>query len=126
MTQHACDIMCCCLVGTWIKGLELRRGAWAEDSSVVVFPCGWLLKTKKWVTLSREDRQRKEKQAQDRTQRNSKSKGKSGGRKHIKVIEKYVVSVEKICFGTRQLWPYVSGQVMATLRAFVSPFSMGQ
>ena len=99
MTQHACDIMCCCLVGSWIKGLELRRGAWAKDSSVVDFPSGRLLKTKKWVRMSREDRQREEKQAQDRTLRNSKSKGKSGERKHIKVAEKYVVSVQKIHFG---------------------------
>lgn len=37
------------------KGLELMRGAWAEESSVVVFLHGWFLKTKKGVRLSREN-----------------------------------------------------------------------
>lgn len=50
-----------------------------------------------------------EKQAQGGASRNSKSKESSGGREPIKMIEKYIVSVEKIWFGIRQLWPYISG-----------------
>lgn len=66
-----------------------------------VFPRGRLLKTKKWVRLPRESREREEKQASDRAPRNARSKGRTRGIDPIKDIEKHIVSAEKICCGIR-------------------------
>lgn len=80
MTHHACDLRHCCPVGSWREGLELSRGAWAEDT--IALPHGWLRK--------------------DRAPRNPKGKGGCRGRDPIKEMEKHVVSVEKRCFGIRR------------------------
>lgn len=117
--------MSLCLGQLEKKVLEPRRVPWAEDSSIVVFLHRWLLKTKKWVRLSRESWQKEEKQAQDRVPWNSKSKEMGRGREPIKKSEKHIVFVERICFGIGQLWPYVSGQVTLPLWALISSFLIG-
>lgn len=83
---------------------------------------GLVIKDEDMVRSSRENRQREEKRAPDGASRNSKSKGSSGGRE---LVEECVVSVEKTCIGIRQLWPYISGQVIIPLGALVSSSSMG-
>lgn len=90
---------------------------------------GLVIKDEDMVRSSRENRQRKEKQAGEMEhQEIPKVKGaveEESWLRSITVVEEYAVSVEKTCIGIRQLWPYISGQVIIPLGALVTSSSMG-
>lgn len=94
---------------TWNSGEE--HGLRTEDSNIST----WMVIKDKKVGEIIQGEMSEEKQAQDRAPWHSKSQGKRRGRQPIKESEKHVVSVERIWFGNRQLWPHVPGKVMLPL-----------
>ena len=93
---------------TWSSGEE--HGLRTEDSNIST----WMVFKDKKVGEIIQGEMTEEKQAQDRAPWHSKSQGKRRGRQPIKDSEKHVVSVERIWFGNRQLWPHVPGKSYVT------------